>query len=110
MSDSGEGTKKQRRESCSAQTAKKRELDRIAQKKSRERARNRMLELEDKLNRLQSDDKQKQIADLMQVVDDLRRENERLRTVTDRIRSLTDAVVPIDKGMYCLRCEALTDL
>jgi hypothetical protein len=101
MSDPGEPViKKRRRESCSAQTAKKRELDRIAQKKSRERARNRMLELEDKLNRLQADDKQRQIADLMQVVDDLKRENERLRTVTERIRSLTDAVGPCEKGKF----------
>jgi hypothetical protein len=99
MSDSGEAaSKKRRRESCNVQTAKKRELDRIAQKKSRERARNRMLELEDKLNRLQADDKQKQIADLLRVVEDLRKENERLRAVTDRIRCLTDSAGPADKS------------
>lgn len=91
MSDSGETVPKKRpRESSSVQTAKKRELDRIAQKKSRERARNRMLELEEKLTRLQADDKQKQIADLIRVVEDLRKENERLRNVTDRIRCLTE--------------------
>ena len=86
--------KPRRRDSNNCQTAKKREMDRIAQKKSRERAKNRMLELEEKLNRLQDDDKQKQISELMNTIDELRRENERLRTVTERIRGLTDAAGP----------------
>lgn len=103
MRDNVDETKKRKRETCNAQTEKKRELDRIAQKKSRERARNRMQELEGKLKRLQADDKQKQITDLMQVVEDLRTENERLRSVTDKIRYLTEsagstAVGPTVKG------------
>lgn len=57
-----------------------------------------MLELEDKLNRLQADDKQKQIADLMQTVGDLRKENERLRTVTDKIRRLTESAGTTEKA------------
>lgn len=84
-------TKKRRRSTPSVQTAKKRELDRIAQKKSRDRARNRVLELEDKIVRLQSDDKQKQIADLMRTVEDLRKENDRLRGMTEKIKCLTES-------------------
>jgi hypothetical protein len=83
--------KKRRRSAPSIQTAKKRELDRIAQKKSRDRARNRVLELEDKINRLQSDDKQKQIADLIRTVEVLRKENERLKVMTEKIKCLTQA-------------------
>lgn len=83
--------KKRRRSTPSVQTAKKRELDRIAQKKSRDRARNRVTELEEKITRLQSHDKAKQIADLMQTVEELRGENERLRNVTDKIKCLTES-------------------
>jgi cell division septum initiation protein DivIVA len=86
------GKTKSGRVSDSSQAAKKRELDRLAQKKSRERARNRMLELEQKLERLQSDDKQKQIADLLRTVDELRKENERLRGMHQRVLSLVNGV------------------
>ena len=91
--------KPRRRGSSSGQTAKKRELDRIAQKKSRERARNRVAELEEKIRRLQSDDKQKQISELMRVIEDLRSENEKLRSMTEKIRSLTETVGPALKGI-----------
>jgi hypothetical protein len=95
-----------RRCSSTGQTAKKRELDRIAQKKSRERARNRMAELEEKIRRLQADDKQKQISELMGVIEGLRSENERLRTMTEKIRSLTESVGPGMKGILLLsRCR-----
>ena len=90
--------KPRRRGSSSGQTAKKRELDRIAQKKSRERARNRMAELEEKIQRLQADDKQKQISELMGVIEGLRSDNERLRGMTEKIRSLTEMVGPALKG------------
>ena len=86
--------KPRRRDASNGQTAKKREMDRIAQKKSRERSKHRMQELEDKLNRLQDDDKQKQISELMDTIDELRRENERLRTMTERIRGLAEAAGP----------------
>ena len=91
-------TKPRRQGSGSGQTAKKRELDRIAQKKSRERARNRMAELEEKIRRLQADDKQKQISELMRVIENLRIDNERLRGMTEKIRSLTESVGPAFKG------------
>jgi DNA repair exonuclease SbcCD ATPase subunit len=94
--------KPRRRGSSSGQTAKKRELDRIAQKKSRERARNRMAELEEKIRRLQADDKQKQISELMGVIEDLRIDNERLRGMTEKIRSLTETIGPALKGILAL--------
>jgi DNA repair exonuclease SbcCD ATPase subunit len=97
--------KPRQRGSSSGQTAKKRELDRIAQKKSRERARNRMAELEEKIRRLQADDKQKQISELMRVIEDLRNENERLRSMTEKIRLLTNAVGPALKG--AIMCKFL---
>jgi hypothetical protein len=97
--------KPRRRGSNSGQTAKKRELDRIAQKKSRERARNRMAELEEKIRRLQADDKQKQISELMGVIEDLRGENEKLRSMTEKIRSLTEAIGPTFKGNSFTRSE-----
>ena len=83
---------KARRDSACSQTAKKREMDRLAQKKSREKARRRVMELEKKLETLQSDDKQKQITDLLKVVDNLKKENERLRGVTGRIRGLVGGI------------------
>ncbi|KAE8442652.1 hypothetical protein EG329_003009 [Mollisiaceae sp. DMI_Dod_QoI] len=89
-SNSRHGRSKPRRDSNSSQIAKKRELDRIAQKKSRERARNRMLELEEKLERLQSDDRQKQITELLRVVDELKMENERLRATVEKIKDLVN--------------------
>lgn len=67
-------------------------MDRLAQKKSREKARHRVMELEKKLETLQSDDKQKQITDLLKVVDNLKKENERLRGVTGRIRGLVGGI------------------
>lgn len=85
-------SKARRRVSTNGQKAKKRELDRIAQKKSRERARNRVTELQETIRRLQDDDKQKQISELMGVIEDLRCENERLRSTMEKIRSLTDTL------------------
>jgi hypothetical protein len=75
-------------ESCTSQKARKRELDRIAQRASRKRAKNRIMDLEEKLQRLQADDKQTQISDLMRVVEELRSENVRLRKIISRIGSL----------------------
>jgi hypothetical protein len=81
-----------RRDSTVSQTAKKREMDRLAQKKSREKARNRVMELEKKLETLQSDDKQKQITSLLKTVDDLKKENERLKGVATRIQGLVEGI------------------
>lgn len=49
-----------------------------------------MLELEEKVERLQSDDKQKQISDLLRVVDELKKENVRLQVIVDKIRGLVN--------------------
>jgi hypothetical protein len=58
-----------------------------------------MAELEEKIRRLQADDKQKQISELMGLIEDLRTDNERLRGMTEKIRSLTETVGPTLKGL-----------
>ncbi|RFU33263.1 hypothetical protein B7463_g3048, partial [Scytalidium lignicola] len=89
-SSTGESKRPNRRSLASSQIAKKRELDRAAQRASRERARNRMAFLEEKLQRLEADDKQAQISELMSVIGDLRNENSQLRAALLKIRSWAD--------------------
>jgi hypothetical protein len=79
---------------------RKRELDRIAQRASRERARARTQHLEEKLKSLQAEDKQEQISYLMNTIEELRRENTELRRVTEKIKFLAEAAAKRPGCMY----------
>jgi hypothetical protein len=84
------GRPKQRRATADRQIDRKRELDRIAQRMSRERSRNRIVFLEQKLKSLEACDRGGQISYLMKVIKDLRQENTQLRASMMKIRFIAD--------------------
>lgn len=67
---SNKGRPRQRRATADSQIDRKRELDRIAQRMSRERSRNRIIFLEQKLKSLEARDRGGQISHLMKVIED----------------------------------------
>jgi hypothetical protein len=70
---------------------------------SRERSRNRIIFLEQKLKSLEARDRGGQISYLMQVIEDLRRENTQLRASMMKIRFIADDLSePTNKCMLCL--------
>ena len=71
-----------------SQIERKRELDRIAQRVSRERTRNRVRFLEDKLKSLEARDNQGQLSHLMEVIKKLQDENMELKSVMMKIGHL----------------------
>lgn len=87
---SGKGRPRQRRATADSQIDRKRELDRIAQRMSRERSRNRIIFLEQKLKSLEARDRGGQISHLMKVIEDLRQENTQLRASMMKIRFIAD--------------------
>lgn len=99
---SGKGRPRQRRATADSQIDRKRELDRIAQRMSRERSRNRIIFLEQKLKSLEARDRGGQISYLMQVIEDLRQENTQLRASMMKIRFIADDLSePANKGTLC---------
>jgi hypothetical protein len=87
----------------SNRVVRKRELDRVAQRASRERNRNRIQFLEKKLACLEAKDQPSRISDLMKVVSELREENERLRTTLRKIHIFADLELKSCKGKGTLR-------
>lgn len=87
-----------RRPSQASQISRKRELDRSAQRASRERVKNRIAFLEEKLARLEAGDENAQISDLMQRISNLQNENSRLRAILLKIRAWTDVPSMHDTG------------
>lgn len=75
-----------------AQLARKREVDRRAQRSSRQRTKNRMTNLEKKVELLQTDDAQNNILGLVKTIEGLRQENEKLRNFAEKIRGLTNEI------------------
>ncbi|KIW35299.1 uncharacterized protein PV07_02002 [Cladophialophora immunda] len=69
---------------------RKRELDRVAQRASRERTKNRIRFLEEKLAALEAEDRDSRICDLMKVIKDLREENGRLASRLSKIKVWAD--------------------
>ena len=89
-----------RRATADSQIDRKRELDRIAQRMSRERSRNRIIFLEQKLKSLEARDRGGEISHLMKVIEDLRQENTQLRASMMKIRFIADDLSePATKGM-----------
>jgi hypothetical protein len=99
-SSAPEKTSARRQDAASEHRARKRDLDRLAQRASRERAKSRMMYLEETLARLQADDKQKQISDLMGVIADLRDQNTQLRTMLEKIGRLACSTAEGSSGMF----------
>ena len=72
--------KARRRETSDSRTERKRELDRLAQRATRERTKNRIAFLEQKLASLESCDRQGEISNLTKIIDNLRNDNMRLQS------------------------------
>ena len=92
-SNSGSGKKPTKGE---GQIKRKRELDRIAQRVSRERFRNRIEFLEEKLKAYESNDQESHISQLMKMNEDLRMENTQLRAMMMKIGFICDSASKSD--------------
>ncbi|KAL5325696.1 hypothetical protein ACEPPN_006826 [Leptodophora sp. 'Broadleaf-Isolate-01'] len=68
--------------------ARKREVDRIGQRSSRQRTKDHIMMLENKMELLQADDKRGYILELLKTIEVLRQENEKLRNFGEKIRGL----------------------
>ena len=79
-----------------AQINRKRELDRIAQRMSRERSRNRILFLEEKLRSLEALDSGSQTSRLLNTIENLRTNNAELTSSLMKIRFIVDRVLEND--------------
>jgi hypothetical protein len=80
----------EKEDSKSNQRVRKRELDRVAQRASRERARNRPAFPEEKVAKLEALDQNQEVPNLMNALIKSREENARLRAALKRIRAYTD--------------------
>ena len=96
----GKTTSSRRKTATTSQIVRKRELDRFAQRASRERTRLRLEFLEEKIQTLEAVDGPGQVAELMRKVEELRQENSRLRSLTWKIRCLADSVGPSKSSRF----------
>lgn len=78
--------KAQRRDTKDVRAERKRELDRLAQRATRERTKNRIAFLEQKLASLESCDQESTIGQLTKTIDDLRKDNMRLQSAMLKMR------------------------
>lgn len=78
--------KPRRRDTNDVRAERKRELDRLAQRATRERTKNRIAFLEQKLASLESCDRESTISQLTKTIDDLRTENMRLQSAMMKMR------------------------
>lgn len=78
--------KRRRQESGGSRAERKRELDRLAQRATRERTKNRIADLEQRLASLESGDKNFEIAQLTKTIGELRKENGRFQTALLKMR------------------------
>ena len=78
--------KTRKRESNDTRAERKRELDRLAQRATRERTKNRIAFLEQKLASLESCDRQGEISNLTKIIDNLRNDNMRLQSAMLKMR------------------------
>ncbi|OAP65064.1 hypothetical protein AYL99_01036 [Fonsecaea erecta] len=72
---------------------RKRIQDRLAQRATRERTKNRIAYLEQRLSSLESGDRDGEIANLTRIIDGLRSDNYRLRNALVKMRSVIDQAV-----------------
>lgn len=85
--------KPRRRDPDDTRAERKRIQDRLAQRATRERTKNRIAYLEERLSSLESGDKQGEIASLTRIIDNLRQDNNRLRSAMLKIRTNIDQAV-----------------
>lgn len=83
---SSKSNKSRKKEACDIRVERKRELDRLAQRATRERTKNRIAFLEQKLASLESCDRQGEITNLTKMIDDLRGDNMRLQGALSKMR------------------------
>ena len=75
----------------SSQAARKREFDRLAQRASRERTRQRLAFLEAKVESLEATDRPEHITGLLRQIEELREENTRFRALLSKVLVLTQS-------------------
>lgn len=81
----------QRKDAQCNQVLRKRESDRLAQRASRERTRQRLAFLEAKVKSLEATERSQQITGLLTQIEELRQENSRLRALILKVQTLTQA-------------------
>ncbi|KAK5085896.1 hypothetical protein LTR05_005185 [Lithohypha guttulata] len=86
VNDEGNAPKRKKQDTGSNRVERKRELDRLAQRATRERTKNKIADLEQRLASLESGDKNYEIAQLTKVIGDLRQENGRYQTALLKMR------------------------
>lgn len=86
-------TRARRRETDDSRAERKRVQDRLAQRATRERTKNRIAFLEERLSSLEAGDKQGEIASLTRTIDSLRNDNHRLRNALVKMRTAIDQAV-----------------
>lgn len=109
-------TKSRRRDSDDGRAERKRIQDRLAQRATRERTKNRIAFLEQRLSSLEAGDRQGEIASLTRIVDNLQNDNHRLRNALLKMRtSIDQAILTTEdqsnnqKTLKSCGCSALTD-
>ncbi|OCT44281.1 hypothetical protein CLCR_05796 [Cladophialophora carrionii] len=90
-------TKSRRRDADDSRVERKRIQDRLAQRATRERTKNRIAYLEQRLSSLEAGDKHGEITNLTRIIDNLRNDNNRLRNALVKMRTVIDqAVLPTE--------------
>ena len=96
----GKTPKRKRRESIDTRVERKRELDRIAQRATRERVKNRIADLEQRLASLESGDKNSEIAQLTKTIGILRNENSRYQNALVKMRFAINEALGEGEGLF----------
>ncbi|EXJ68623.1 uncharacterized protein A1O5_08417 [Cladophialophora psammophila CBS 110553] len=86
-------TKSRRRDTDDSRAERKRIQDRLAQRATRERTKNRIAYLEQRLSSLEAGDKDGEITNLTRIIDNLRNDNNRLRNALVKMRTVIDQAV-----------------
>jgi transcription initiation factor TFIIIB Brf1 subunit/transcription initiation factor TFIIB len=99
-----------RDDSVNSRIIRKRETDRLAQRANRERTKQKIIKLEEEVERLKSNNQSAAMLDLMRLVEEQRKENEALVNSLEKIRGIVNeggitgrgCGRAIGRGMYYL--------
>ncbi|KAH8588486.1 hypothetical protein B0O99DRAFT_746747 [Bisporella sp. PMI_857] len=96
-----------KRDATDDHAKRKRELDRIAQRNSRERTKNRISFLEDKLRSLEGRDRDCSLSSLLATQETLLKENSSLKAAMMKVRFIADSILkmPDNNGHGCPNCN-----